>query len=159
MSLASLPKFRVLLRGWRSWWIAAFAMSIAPPFLASVSAQTYQCATANDELAFAVQRRVVQIVTAGTDPASVANRAMYHLPKTTASKVTYVTNAGTCATVAQHYYTTVGTPPAVGDTVRVLVLKIDSGTYFVYSLGYLAGEYSVGVTFDRKWVVLGNVSF
>ena len=127
--------------------------------LHTAAAQTYQCATASDDLAFAVQRRVVQVVTGGTDTASVANRSMFHLPKTTTSKVTYVSNASTCSTAAHHYYATVGNPPAPGTTVRVLVLKVASGTYFVYSLGYLAGEFSVGVTFDSKWRALGNVSF
>lgn len=122
-------------------------------------AQTYQCATANDDVAFAAHRRVVQVVTAGTDTASVADRAMYNLPKTTASKVSYVTRANKCGEAARRFYTVVGNPPTASDTVKVLVLKVGNSRYVVYSLPYRAGEFSVAVTFDSKWRTLGNVSF
>jgi len=148
----SLSKWRILA-------LMLVVACAAPLVATTVSAQSYQCASSNDELAFAVRRRVVQVVTAGTDTGSVATRAMYNLPSTTAAKVTYVTTGSTCVSAGQLFYVTVGNPPSAADTLKVLVLKVGTTRFVVYSLGYHAGEFSAAVTFDSKWHALGNVSF
>lgn len=122
-----------------------------------VAAQTYQCVTATNERAAAIQSFIVGAVT-GTDTTAIADRAQYQLPQATASKVAYVTQTNTCRTAAQNFYTAVGVAPPTSGTELVLVLKVSNNRYVVSVFSHRVGEWGATVTFDSKWHRLAMVA-
>lgn len=141
---------------WRSLTVALLVGCAAPPVATTVDAQTYQCASATNGEAYQLQTYLVEVVT-GTDSSAIQGRAQYQLPITTASKVTYVTQASTCRTAALSFYTATGTTPPTSGTVLVATIKVSNTRYVVSVIGEHAGEFSITVTFDSKWHRLANV--
>ena len=131
---------------------------VSPSVTNTVSAQTYQCATSQNGKANQLETYIVGVVT-GTDSNAVQARAHYQLPTTTASKVSYVTQASTCRTAALDFYTAVGAAPPTSGTIPVTVVKVGNTRYVVSVIGYHAGEFSMSVTFDGSWHPLVNVIF
>lgn len=123
-----------------------------------LQAQTYQCVTATDGFGSSLQQRVVQVVTGGNDSLSNATRTAYNLPQTTASKVTFVTQTNTCATAAQHYYTSMGKTPVPSDVIRVIVLKVGNTRYVVSVTQPLLDGVGGTLIFDSNWVNVAGVA-
>ncbi|MEO6067867.1 MAG: hypothetical protein ABIQ41_07805 [Gemmatimonadales bacterium] len=145
----SISKFRLLT-------LALVVGCAAPPVATTVSAQTYQCATATNDEASGLQTYIASVV-AGSDSASIQDRAQYQLPVTTASKVVFLTRASDCRTAAQHFYTALGTTPPTSGTIVVIALKVASNRYVVTVVGVNVGEFTPALTFDSKWKLLANV--
>ena len=124
------------------------------------SAQTIQCVTpGGNDLSQGIQRRIVEVVTGGTDSTSVKDRAMYQLPKTTASKVVVVTRPSKCTAAAQHFIASTGLTPAPTDTLRFLYVKVGSSRLVVSEISIRDGPPGLVVVYDRKWHELASVAF
>ena len=149
MDRMPISKFRLFA-------LALLVGCAAPPVATTVSAQTYQCATAANDEGYARQSYIVSVVT-GTDSASAQGRTLYQLPVTTASKVVFLTRASDCGSAAQHFFTAIGRPAPTSGTVVVIALKVSNNRYVVTVVGVNVGEFTPALTFDNKWKLLANV--
>lgn len=122
----------------------------------STVAQSYQCAGSTDGAAYSLQTYLVEIVT-GTDTASASDRAQYHVPRTTASKVSYETDPNTCGTAAQSYSRALGMAVPTSGSLVVTVVRVSNSRYVVEIEGVYAGEFVVTVIFDKKWRPLATI--
>lgn len=145
----SISKLRLLT-------VALLLGCAAPPAVSTVSAQSYQCATAADGRAHSLQTYIVSVVT-GRDTASTEDRTQLQLPQTTATKVSYVSRANTCRTAAQSFFRAIGRTLPTSGTIVVVVIKVSHNRYVVQVPGQTAGEFGVTVVFDSKWHSLATV--
>jgi len=122
-----------------------------------LSAQTYQCLTTANAAALGTRDRIVEVVI-GTDSTSTAARVAYHLPQTTASKVTVVTQNSKCATAAQHYYQALNVTPPTSGTIPVLLLNVGTTRSVVFVPSYAPSRLEVKVIFDSQWARLADIS-
>lgn len=122
--------------------------------LVGLQAQSYTCRPASDSTAIVQRDYLVQLVTA-TDTGTVADRAAYNLPSTTANKVTVVGSGSVCNSAGTAYHAVVrpGTP-AISRTLTVI--KIGSTRYVVGDPNELHGEFSTTIVFDTNWVSLAG---
>ena len=110
-------------------------------------------------MAQGLRERIIGIVTAGADSGAVRDRAAYNLPKTTAAKVSAVTQASKCTIAAQHFLASTAQTPAPSDTLRFLYLKIGSSRLVVSEVSIRPGPPGLVVVFDSKWRELTSVAY
>jgi hypothetical protein len=125
---------------------------------ATLSAQTYTCASATSDYTIALRDYVIRLVTATTDTSLVAMRTTYHLPAVDSSKVSVVTNAKTCASAAIAYNKAIHGPNAPAMSRTIIVLKISNTRYALLDPLERYGEYEINVITDANFVVLNTFS-
>jgi hypothetical protein len=114
------------------------------------AAQTYTCFS---DTAHELFTYVVRLVTAA-DSATVATRNAYHLPATSASKVTVVSTPSVCSQAGSAYHAAVSAPGTPAGSRTLLVIKVGNSRYVVVDPNEAKGEFGVNIVFDSQWQVL-----
>jgi hypothetical protein len=130
----------------------AFAIALVLPF-GSAKAQTYACLPATDSLTIVDRDYIVELVTS-SDTATVADRNRFHLPSTTASKVTVVSSGAACTSAGAAYHTAVTAPGTLAFSRTLTVIKVGTTRYVVRDVNQRVGEFNTTVVFDKNWVKL-----
>ena len=118
-----------------------------------LTAQTYTCLSAADSMAIRDRDNVIELVTA-TDSATVADRLLWNLPSTTASKVSIISSGAACGAAGAAYHAATNPPGTQAISRTMIVIKIGNTRYVVRDLNQRVGEFNTTVVFDKNWVRL-----